>query len=151
MKIEIRLPANRALPGWLRVLDERGVALLGCACLGKADNLEAARRRNPSRDSLKPFGDTPLGSWVGAIGAKQTDTRVYGIHPVIMLRATGGDALQATKNGRAGIWIHGGALRMGNLRPTFGCIRVADPHMAAILEILTAAKLTAVPVETMAA
>ena len=151
LSIEIRLPANRALPGWLRVLDASGNTVFACACLGKADNAEAIARRNASRDPLKPFGDTPLGSWIGTIGPKMADTRTYGVNPVIMLRATGGDALQAAKNGRAGIWIHGGSLRMGNLRPTFGCVRVADPMMAAILEILLAAKLTAIPVDTVAA
>lgn len=138
-RIEVRLPANRALPGWLRVLDEHGAALYCCECLGKADGLAAIKARNPTRDPLQPFGDTPLGQWRGRISAKpMADTRTYGIHPVIMLDPVGGDALRAQKEGkRSGMWLHGGALRIGSLRPTYGCIRVADDSMAAILEIFT--------------
>lgn len=151
MRIEINLPANRNLPGWLRILDATGASLFGCACLGKADNLEARRRGNPNRDPLKPYGDTPLGQWRGRISPKpMADTRTYGIHPVIMLTPVGGDALAAHDLGRRGIWIHGGALRIGSLRPTYGCIRVANEHMAAILEIFSA-PLEWIPVDTVAA
>ena len=151
LRIEVSLPSNRALPGWLRLLDARGNPLYACPCLGKADNAEAIARRNPTRDPLLPFGDTPLGQWEGRISAKpMADTAVYGVNRVITLRAVGGDALQAAKNGRAGIWIHGGSTRMGRLRPTYGCVRVADEHMAALLKILDQHPAPWVPIETRA-
>ncbi len=141
MRIEIRIPANRNLRGVLRLIDERGVTVFTCPALAKADNARARREGNPSRDPLKRFGDTPLGTWEGRIGprfSKPEDVRTYGVHRVITLRATGGDALVAAKKGkRSGIWLHGGAPGIGGiLRPTFGCVRVADDHMGAILEII---------------
>lgn len=151
LRIEIRLPANRSLPGWLRVLDVQGVLLYARPCLGKADNLAAAKADNPNRDPMRPFGDTPLGQWRGRISAKpMADTRTYGIHRVIMLEPAGGDAIKAHRNGRRGIWIHGGALRIGSLRPTHGCVRISDDSMKAILEIFSA-PLEWIPVDTVAA
>ena len=151
MRIDIILPANRNLPGWLRLLDAQGNLLFACPCLGKADNAMAAAKGNPTRNPLLPFGDTPLGQWEGRISARpMSNTRTYGIHRVIDLHATGGDALRAQNNKRDGIWIHGGAARMGRLRPTYGCIRVADEHMGALLEILDKHLAAWVPVETRA-
>lgn len=138
MRIEITLPANRNLTGWLRVLDATGALLFGCPCLGKADSARAKAEGNPGRDPLRKFGDTPLGFWKGKLSPKpMKDTRTYGIHRVMMLDPLSGDAKRAYDNGRRGIWAHGGILnRLGRLRPTHGCIRVADAHMAAILDIL---------------
>lgn len=151
LRIEIRLPANRALTGTLRIIDEAGVVLFSCPCLGKADNARARAENNPTRDPLRRFGDTPLGLWRARIGRKMADTRTYGIHRVITLEGLGGDALRACQNGRSGIWAHGGALDLlRRLRPTFGCIRVADDHMAAILKTFSA-PLEWIPVDTVAA
>lgn len=47
----------------------------------------------------------------------------------ISLDPTGGDALSAERNGRFGLLIHGGRLRDGALRPTFGCLRVDKASM----------------------
>ena len=101
----------------------------------------AAAKGNPTRNPLLPFGDTPLGFWKATIGPRFTkpeDVRTYGPHRVIMLRALGGAALIAEQQGkRSGIWSHSGALGWGGrLRPTYGCIRKADEHQAAILAIL---------------
>ncbi len=104
-------------------------------CYGKADNAMAAAKGNPSRNPLKQFGDTPTGTWKMIMGAKQSNTNTYGVHPVIMLNPTGGQALNSYSpdNRRSGIWIHGGSPnRAGGLRPTNGCIRVADEDMVAI-------------------
>ncbi len=137
MRIEARLPKDRNIPGVLRIVDERAVTAFSCPCLGKADNARARAEGNPTRDPLRRFGDTPLGLWRARIGRKMADTRTYGVHRVVTLQGLGGDALRACQNGRSGIWLHGGVLNMRRLlRPTFGCLRVADDHMAAILEIL---------------
>lgn len=140
MRIVATLPKDRNLPGVLRIVDERGVTAFFCPCLGKADNARARAEGNPTRDPLRPFGDTPLGFWKATIGPRFTkpeDVRTYGVHRVIMLSPLGDDAKRAYDYGRRGIWNHGGALGPGGrLRPTHGCIRVLDDHQAALLDPL---------------
>jgi hypothetical protein len=106
--------------------------------LGKSDNAAAARRGNPSRDPTRPFGDTPAGEYACAIGRPGAVTaeleRKYGPHGWIALDPIAGQALQAKRNGRFGLLIHGGALNAkGRLRPTHGCIRMFNPDLAALL------------------
>lgn len=133
MRIEITLPRDRTQPGRLVVFGPNGTQLGSFPALGKADNQEAARRGNPTRNPLRPFGDTPTGTWSAKVGKVMPDTSTYGLHPVIYLWPTGGDALTSHSplNRRTGIWLHGGSLgAAGQLRPTYGCIRVHDGTMA---------------------
>lgn len=140
MRIEIVLNPDRMRPGTLSVFDEAGALSLGpLPCLGRADNSMAAKHGNRSRSPLLPFGDTPTGGWqvVQHVppSAEGMVERTYGPHGALDLWPTSGEAVAAYANGRRGIWIHGGApSATGGLRPTYGCIRVAN---SAIREIIS--------------
>jgi hypothetical protein len=115
--------------------------LLSMDCLGKADNQEAARRGNPTRDPTKPFGDTPTGSYHAhpfrwPTAPPLADRKKYGPHGWIAIDPQSGQALTAKINGRHGLLIHSGELRAGNLRPTFGCVRVTDEAMKKLLDLV---------------
>lgn len=139
MTIRITFPADRTLPGVLRLL-EAEVVLMECPALGKADNEAARRASNPTRDPVRKMGDTPLGSYRARVGyplsRDEKSTRTYGPHPVIELDPLTGDALTAEQNGRTGLLIHGGVMALGRLRPTFGCVRVSDEAQAQIVAIM---------------
>lgn len=142
MNIRVVLKKNRALPGTLALIGDGGEVLFGpVPALGKADNIEAARRGNHKRDPTKPFGDTPTGEYRGMpfrwpATPPLAEVRKYGPHGWIALDPETGDALTAKRNGRHGILIHSGELRAGNLRVTYGCVRVTDCAMQAILAIV---------------
>ena len=98
----------------------------------------AAKHNNPSRDPLLPFGDTPLGVYVGTITPPRADTAGYGHVSIISLTPVSGDCVKAEKNGREGILCHSGDLnptytQWGGLRPTFGCVRFHEEDLTAIL------------------
>lgn len=133
MRIVITFQRDRSQLGRIEVFAPNGTKLGSFPALGKADNQEAARRNNPDRNPLRPFGDTPTGTWRATVGKVMPDTSTYGIHAVIWLWPTGGDALTSHSplNRRTGIWLHGGSLGpAGQLRPTYGCVRVHDGTMA---------------------
>ena len=134
MHIVANLPRDRTQTGTLEVWHD-GALVASYLCYAKADNAEAARRGNPERDPLKPFGDTPCGKWKATVGNAQENIATYGPEPVIMLWPLDGQAYAShqPQNRRVGIWIHGGALNeAGGLRPTYGCIRVHNETMAAL-------------------
>lgn len=139
MKISIKLPKNRVNEGLLQVMNDDAV-LAEFPCLGKADNGAAKLVENLDRNPLKPFGDTPLGTWTAefdrGIGLEE---RTYGEFGVFKLTPTSGDALTSHQPpyNRKGIWIHGGVPGIyGNLRPTYGCIRVRDKVIKEILNLI---------------
>lgn len=144
LTVEVRLPKDRTKLGTLSCGD------FSCACLGKSDNLTAKKNGNPGRDPLKQFGDTPLGTYTVSIGPVAWPVTAYGIHPVLRIDPTGGDALVAESEGkRSGLLIHGGALNHhGQLRPTFGCIRVRNEHQKELVSRVKQAGGTALLIVT---
>ncbi len=63
--------------------------------------------------------------------------RSFGPHQRLDLTPTGGNALQALKNGRAGLQVHGGdPSAAGGLRPTHGCIRLSDEDQAKLIGLV---------------
>lgn len=139
--LESTLPADRTRPGELRVVGDGAPSATDPAasgpwrCLGKADNQSAAQHGNPARDPTLPFGDHPTGDYaLVAIHRFDEASSKYG-PGWISLDPTGGDALTAERNGRFGLLIHGGRLRDGALRPTFGCLRVDNATVRALLEL----------------
>lgn len=125
---------NRGAPGTLLVKDDDGHLIHQCSVLGKADGQKATDNGNPNRNPLLPFGDTPAGVWACHKGAITAPSSTYGKWPVIHLAPVSGNALKAST--RSGIWLHGGAAGTaavyGFLRPTFGCLRIADDDMRQI-------------------
>lgn len=103
-------------------------------CYADADGAAAAAHGNPDELSTLPFGDHPFGLYhaVAVIWSKtEAEFQTYG--PVrILLDPIAGDALEAKKNGRTGLCIHGGPTRAGELRATHGCLRVDDATARAL-------------------
>ena len=138
--IDVKLPMDRSSLGRLRLLsDTSATALMTCDVLGKADTLGAAAHGNPTRDPTRPFGDTPAGTydvtgWAPVDRSNPEEVNAYGPWGKLVMDPTGGPALEAKRNGRYGLLIHGGRLATGQrLRPTYGCLRVADADMERIV------------------
>lgn len=121
---------DRAQPGEFRLIDPAGSPVLVGACLGKADGQQAAKVGNPSRNPVRPYGDTPLGRYAPArlttFNPPHPRLGLYGIE----LIGEAGPALAAMAE-RAGLWVHGGR-GDGRLVPTYGCLRLLDRDMAAV-------------------
>jgi hypothetical protein len=134
MTLRATLPRNREIPGELVALDDKGNPIHRCSVLGKSDNARARREGNPTRDPLRQFGDTPTGTWRCGRRGPVAPASTYGVHPVVTMEPISGDALRAST--RSGIWLHGGSPGRNKatafLRPTFGCLRVADEDMGQI-------------------
>jgi hypothetical protein len=61
------------------------------------------------------------------------EARSYGTNGAVRLHPTDGNALLAHQLGRRGLLIHGGDSRASapaGLRPTHGCLRIANGDMA---------------------
>jgi hypothetical protein len=145
--ILISLPDNREQHGQLAMDNGFGPV----PCLGKADNAEAAKQGNPLRNPERPFGDTPLGEYIGSV-RYETDTPAnqhsYGSPdasgkiPVVHLQPIEGDTqawARETFEGMKdmGILIHCRANENTILFPTHGCVRVFQKDMTALIAALS--------------
>ena len=135
MKIQVILPVDRYNAGKIiygqrnifRYLDapyalQQEAGIYEVPCLGKADNAKAKTHKNPTRDPLLPWGDTPTGVYAPTHPVwldKKTQLGEAWI-PIIGIS---GDALRAVKNGRTGLGIHAGR-GSDKLKPTYGCLRM---------------------------
>lgn len=140
--IKVELFPDRTQVGRLTLLSDEGQTICGpFPALGLADSAAALKHRNPNRDSLLPYGDTPLGTYSFSVVRPLTPKHAYGPHGAIAIRATGGAALIAQRNQRSGLLIHSGdAGKNNSLRPTHGCIRLFDDDMKALLHHLASYK-----------
>lgn len=153
LEIRVTLPADRTKPGTLELLETGALLgdrqLLVVACLGKADNRRALVEGNPSRDPLKPYGDTPTGIY-GAVNVVTLDPPHKRLGAVaIALRGVAGDALQAAQL-RTGLFIHGGPDEPKydeRLIPTLGCLRLLNRDMKRLAQ-LAQTTITAIHIET---
>lgn len=134
VQVFVTLPHDRATTGFIMLI-AGGKTLAGpFRVLGKADDEMAAKKGNPDRDPTQPFGDTPTGDYTATLGTRAAS---YGPNGVIELSPASGNALTAEENGRDGLLIHGGKPnKLGKLRPTYGCLRVADDDMGIIMNAL---------------
>lgn len=153
MRIQVALHKDRTQPGRFQVLaDAVSTVLFGpVACLGKADNHDAALHGNPTRDPKLQFGDTPTGDYRVAARVPhttgETDQHTYGAFPSLLLDPQSGDALLAKHAGREGLMIHGGApSTTGGLRPTHGCIRLSETSQKALIDLIATASLSTITV-----
>jgi hypothetical protein len=146
-RLIVTLPADRTKLGGA-VLDSEAITGLGTyTCLGKADEAMAKLHCNALRDPVLPYGDTPLGEYIGTVVPASVDVEGYGPNKRILLSPVSGQCLQAEKNGRLGLMCHGGALNVEysqwqGLRPTFGCLRFHDADMAVLIEYVDQANTT---------
>lgn len=135
----VKLPDDRSKYGSIEVVDGTGHVLAGpFSPLGQATRSEAAAHGNASRNPTLPYGNTPGEYAVRGIVSTGLGTshsaRTYGTAGAVVLDPVSGQALTAEQNERTGLLIHGGALNSnGGLRPTFGCVRVANEDLAKIV------------------
>lgn len=142
------LPRDRHRPGALALVDasreEEGshcrLLLAGpWPVLGRAGSDVAGEHGNPTRDPLRPWGDTPLGLYrIGGVQRSKEPARTYGL-AYWELIAEDGDALRAVREGgRSGLGLHGGELAPDGetLRPTGGCLRIEDTTCRELLALM---------------
>ena len=145
MRVEGRLPADRSRWGDLSVLGDDGTVLFGPRPYrGKADSQAATAHGNPTRDPLQPFGDHPSGTYLvtEVVAIDPGDAGQYRKFGPYKLRLdpVAGDALQAARNGRTDLLLHGGAPgtpgTANELRASNGCGRTADETIAGIAALV---------------
>lgn len=130
MNLVIDLHKDRSKLGVLACTDGAAFSQ-SFRCLGQSDLTGAQAHNNPTRDTLKPYGNIPTGIYsvtmVYALPVTEDSQRSYGPGPLFLLTAISGDG--KTSN-RTGLAIHGGPtgapMPPNALRPTHGCIRVDD-------------------------
>ena len=144
VKITVTLYKDRHRVGVLTVTvpSDPGAMSVTCPCLGISDNSQAIAHGNPSRNSLKPYGDTPTGVYLGTV-IPPGDADGYGVNRRLFLTPVSGDGVKAESapNNRAGLLVHGGRLNpvytwWEGLRPTYGCVRVPDDGMGRVLKVI---------------
>ncbi len=148
MKLLVTLNPDRDIPG---TLEEASGALTGLPCLGRSDNTSAAKAGNATRNPVHQMGDTPTGKYTARLCPASTNHARFGPYQRLLLDPYQGPALQAKRNGRTGLMIHGGDPSKngsrGGLRPTNGCIRVSNSDMARIIRFLSDNKLQEIDLE----
>jgi L,D-transpeptidase catalytic domain len=149
LTLKIRLPGDRKKTGTLTVIDPlTGLALYGpVPVLGRAARDTAKANGNPSGSPLLKYGDTPTGTYrIANILANGDGTtrpvEKYGQSGSIVLDPQTGDAKTAKDNGRTGLFIHSGRHAFSSvvgpqsLKPTNGCVRMLDWHMAQLIDVI---------------
>ena len=128
--IDVITPQKRDWEGPLIVFDNKEI-------LYTTHSL--CRGSNRNRTRKEGSGDTPTGKAVTSYSPDAHKGKLsYGKSGLIYLTGIQGEFLTATKNGRAGIAIHGGHTMgyskqindKGMLMSTYGCIRVYNSDMA---------------------
>ncbi len=136
LHLNVVLPRNRNAAGWLRV-ERDGCPLAEFRVLGRGS-------RGPGDTSFLSRGNTPTGTYQGTefVETRDWNQASYGPWGAVRLKPTSGDALLAEDvYGRRGLLIHGGAPAtsgawMGGLKPTLGCLRLANNDVRALREII---------------
>jgi hypothetical protein len=143
-RIVIRLPSDRTKVGELSLYSDEGLVIagpfpaIGRSSQGVADHPPGGTAPNPTRDPIRPYGDTPTGEYYfrDIIPSGDGTTHAassYGSSGVIRMWPSGGQALEAERNGRTAIFIHAGDLYQGRLKGTSGCIRLFESDMAQLV------------------
>ncbi len=111
----------------------------------------AKKHDNAGASPLLPFGHPAEGTYVVAASlppgyVHTRRTRKYGRVGALLLRPSGGQALDAVRNGRKLIAIHGGPRdKKRRLRRTRGGVRLSNTHMTALLRAINDAQLAGDP------
>jgi hypothetical protein len=142
MIIRISLPEDRDYAGRLEVLDAAGAVVLGpFPAAGRAHDKPAAAHGNALRNPLLPYGDTPIGTYSvrGAVESglgTALDSKVFGVHGVVLLEPVSGQAALADAHGRFRLFIQGGDDDEGGLRATAGAVRLLDRDQKQLVALL---------------
>ena len=141
MRIKISLPENRDYAGHLEVLDSGGTVIFGpVPAAGRAHDELATAHGNASRSPLRPYGDTPLGSYtVGGIIESGTGTGLeaesFGSQGVVLLEPGSGPCAFADAHGRLRLFIQGGGDH-DVLRVTAGAVRLRDRDQRQLVALM---------------
>lgn len=142
--LHISLNKNRLLPG-NTFLYGASIDFKRFSCYAKADDAEAAKAGNPTRNYLFPDGDACPGQYIGKLviptPAQLLDSaylRSYGPNGIFNLTPKAGLCLTALANKRTGLALHGGDVAANgiDLRPTFGCVRQYNADMRVIVGVI---------------
>jgi hypothetical protein len=142
MRIRIGLPDDRDFAGRLEVLDDDGTVVFGpVPAAGRAHDESAAAHGNPSRNPLRAYGDTPLGTFAvrGVIPSgpgTEFEDESLGRHGVVVLEPVSGQAALADAHGRFRLFIQGGRDGDESLRATAGAIRLRDQDQRQLVALL---------------
>lgn len=83
--IKVELFPDKKIVGRLTLLTNEGHPICGpFPALGLADDGAALKHHNPNRDSLLPYGDTPLGTYVFSLVKPLTPEMLTGL--TVLLR-----------------------------------------------------------------
>jgi hypothetical protein len=139
LRIRISLPDNRDYAGRLEVLDANGVVFGPVPAAGRAHDDPAPAHGNASRNPLRPYGDTPLGTYavrgiVESGAGTGLDSEEYGSHGVVLLEPRSGQAALADAHGRLRLFIQGGS--RDGLRATAGAVRLRDLDQQQLVALL---------------
>lgn len=139
LTVRVKLPKDRNKTGTLTLIDPTiGLPIAGpFPVLGRAARNTATQKGNPGADSLKPYGDTPLGGYlIDRIQSNGPGTsrpvEIYGSAGSIVMDPVSGDAAIAEANGRTGLLIHAGRQQFtptplpSHLKVTNGCLRMLE-------------------------
>ena len=147
LTIHVKLPNDRDKTGTLELIDP--ITELPIAgpfpVLGRAARDTADKEGNPGADSLKLFGDTPLGSYrIERIQSNGRGTtrpeEKYGAAGSIVMDPVSGDAAKAKANGRTGLLIHAGRQPKSptplpsHLVSTNGCLRMLEDDLKDLIK-----------------
>jgi hypothetical protein len=122
MRIRISLPENRDYAGRLEVLDASGAVVFGpVPAAGRAHDALAKAHGNASRNPLRLYGDTPLGTYV-VRGIVESGAGTG----AVLLEPASGQAALADAHGRFRLFIQGGGDDDEGLRATAGGVRIHD-------------------------
>lgn len=144
-RVEVLLPhyGQRDHYGLLNLYQESGEFVTGpFRVLGRS---AGGGKKNKDRNPLHVKGDTPSGTYEAGHIVWKKDKKRYGPNPVIPLLPVEGQALEAYKNRRRGLLIHGGRdgrkTKFGdNLAPTLGCVRMHDKDIARLIQEINTLK-----------
>ena len=138
--LKVLLPKNRDSNGTM-VVDIDGFPVATFEVLGRGS-------RGPGDTQFLENGNTPTGVYRGAVwkstaGQSQSS---YGPNGKLALDPVSGNALIARHLSRVDLLIHGGDIDSrpgsqwrGNLKPTHGCLRVANEDVADLHNLLLSA------------
>ena len=140
--IKVELKIDRTKSGKLFYEEKEAV------CLGKSDNKLSAKKHNPTRNPIWPYGDFPTGLYeimnVEPVGTERR--RSYGPWK-IRVKPLLGQCLVAydLNHGRTGILVHGGDTSDSSrydegLRPSCGCLRILNDSLVELVAYLQSVK-----------
>ncbi|MET3207389.1 UNVERIFIED_CONTAM: hypothetical protein ABIC26_000323 [Paenibacillus sp. PvR008] len=129
----VNLKSNRRELGTLKMYNGSGSLAFG--------PVPALGRSEYDYSPTEIDGNTPTGEYTAQLAPPRTDTaahrRSYGMNGIVEMDPISGQALIAKRNGRTGLWIHGGApSSTGGLRPTHGCVRLSEEDQAGLVSAI---------------